>query len=66
MHRSKPRTSRKKPLSIIAVLVATGEATPLTPKLKARLIRGTCDLLEDHADELDAFEPLSGDAREPS
>ncbi len=53
MRPSKPRAARKKPLSIIVVLVETGEATPLTAAVKAKLIRGTCDLLEDHADELD-------------
>ena len=50
------RAARTKPLSIVVVLVATGEATPMTPALKARIIRGTCDLLEEHADGLDTPE----------
>ncbi len=53
MRRKNPRAPQNKPLSIIVVLVATGEATPLTAVVKARLIRGTCDLLEDQANELD-------------
>jgi hypothetical protein len=41
-------------------VVATGEATPLTPAVKAQIIRGTCDLLEEQADEMDP-RPTSGD-----
>jgi hypothetical protein len=48
-----PRKHRKKPISLVLIVVETGEATPLTPALKARIIRGTCDLLEEQADEMD-------------
>jgi hypothetical protein len=40
-------------MSVVLVVIETGEATPLTPALKARIIRGTCDLLEEQADEMD-------------
>jgi len=53
------RTRKKKPISLVVVVVATGEATPLTPAVKAQIIRGTCDLLEEQADEMDR--PRSGD-----
>ncbi len=50
----KPRAKRsKKPISLVLVVVATGEENPLTPAVKARIIRGTCDLLEEQADEMD-------------
>lgn len=47
------RARRKKPMSLVVVIVETGEETPLTPPAQARIIRGVCDLLEDRADELD-------------
>lgn len=50
----KPRRNRvKKPISLVLVVIATGEENPLTPAVKARIIRGTCDLLEEQADEMD-------------
>ncbi len=54
------RTRQKKPISLVVVVVATGEATPLTPAVKARIIRGACDLLEEEAYEMDP-PPTSGD-----
>jgi hypothetical protein len=48
-----PRKRGNKPMSLVVVVVETGEATPLTPAMKARIIRGACDLLEDQADEID-------------
>lgn len=62
MRSKRPRSPRKKPLSIIAVLVATGEAISLTPLQKAQLIRGTCDLLEEQADQLDPPQPFDDHA----
>jgi hypothetical protein len=44
---------RKKPMSLVVVVVETGEATPLTQAVKAEIIRRTCDLLEERADEID-------------
>lgn len=64
MHPKRPRSPRKKPLSIVVVLVATGEAPRLTAPLKAQLIRGTCDLLEEQADQLDPPQPLGDHAQE--
>jgi hypothetical protein len=50
----KPRRKRiKKPISLVLVVIATGEENPLTPAVRARIIRGTCDLLEEQADEID-------------
>ena len=48
-----PRTRKKKPISLVVVIVTTGEENPLTPAEKARIIRGTCDLLEEQADEME-------------
>ncbi|MFY9720339.1 MAG: hypothetical protein WAK16_11935 [Candidatus Cybelea sp.] len=48
-----PRTRKKKPISLVVVVIETGEATPLTPKGEAEILRGTCDLLEDRADAMD-------------
>jgi hypothetical protein len=48
-----PRTRKKKPISLVVVVIATGEEHPLTPEGKARIIRGTCDLLEEEADAID-------------
>jgi hypothetical protein len=53
MPEKSPRTRKKKPISLVVVLITTGEENPLTPAGKARIIRGTCDLLEEQADELD-------------
>jgi hypothetical protein len=53
MPKKSPRKPRKKPISVVLVVVKTGEATPLTPAVKARILRGTCDLLEEQADEMD-------------
>ena len=47
------RKRTKKPISVVVILVATGEENPLTPRGKAQIIRGTCDLLEEQADEMD-------------
>ena len=55
-----PRKRRKKPISLVLVVIETGEENPLTPAVKARIIRGTCDLLEEQADEMDP-PPRSGD-----
>lgn len=55
-----PRTRTKKPISLVVVVVATGEEHPLTPEGKARIIRGTCDLLEEEADAIDP--PSTGDS----
>jgi hypothetical protein len=59
MPRKARRKPRKEPISVVLVVVKTGEATPLTPAVKARIIRGTCDLLEEQADEMDP-PPTSG------
>jgi hypothetical protein len=53
MPEKRPRTRKKKPISLVVVVVATGEENPLTPAGKARIIRGTCDLLEEEADAID-------------
>ena len=55
--RQQRRAKDEKPLSIVVILVATGEAPQLTPELKKRLIEGTCDLLEEHAESLGAPVP---------
>ncbi|MFY9719282.1 MAG: hypothetical protein WAK16_06500 [Candidatus Cybelea sp.] len=48
-----PRKRSKKAISLVLVVVATGEENPLTARGKAQIIRGTCDLLEEQADEMD-------------
>jgi hypothetical protein len=53
MPKKSPRTRKKKPISLVVVMINTGEENPLTPAEKARIIRGTCDLLEEQADEMD-------------
>jgi hypothetical protein len=59
MPEKSPRSRKKKPISLVLVVIETGEATPLTPAVKARIIRGTCDLLEEEADAMDP-PPASG------
>jgi hypothetical protein len=59
MPEKRPRTRKKRPISLVLVVIETGETTPLTPAVKAQIIRGTCDLLEEQADEMDR--PRSGD-----
>ena len=57
----KPRRKRvKEPISLVLVVVATGEENPLTPAVRAQIIRGTCDLLEEQADEMDP-PPMAGE-----
>lgn len=60
MPEKSPRTRRKKPISLILVVIETGEATPITSKVEAEILRGACNLLEDRADAMDP-PPRSGD-----
>lgn len=53
MPEKSPRTRRKKPISLVMVVIETGEPTPRTPKVEAEILRGACNLLEDRADEMD-------------
>jgi hypothetical protein len=40
-------------MSLVLVVIETGEAMPLTPKAEAEILRGACNLLDERADEID-------------